>query len=100
MDLITKKSGVIGLPKKLFHNSPMVENLLFDGKESRFLGVNSIWQSNNKEDNSSLQGIYASVISIQLNNRFHYLFFKITNKIKIYSLMKGLNIHFDRARLL
>ncbi|WP_439235122.1 GntR family transcriptional regulator [Lonepinella koalarum] len=35
---------------------------------------------------------------LELDNQFHQLFFTFTDKNNIYSLMKGLNIHFDRAR--
>jgi len=42
------------------------------------------------------QGNYEKFL--ELDNEFHQLFFKITNKDRIYALMKGLNIHFDRAR--
>lgn len=35
---------------------------------------------------------------LELDNQFHQLFFQLTNKNNIYQLMKGLNIHFDRAR--
>ncbi|HJF72873.1 GntR family transcriptional regulator [Gallibacterium anatis] len=59
---------------------------------------------NTLEENISLQEFYLQHQNyekfLELDNEFHYLFFKITNKIKIYSLMKGLNIHFDRARTL
>ncbi|ABR73750.1 GntR family transcriptional regulator [Actinobacillus succinogenes] len=42
------------------------------------------------------QGNYEKFL--ELDNEFHQLFFKITHKDRIYALMKGLNIHFDRAR--
>lgn len=42
------------------------------------------------------QGNYEKFL--ELDDEFHHLFFKITNKNRIYSLMNGLNIHFDRAR--
>lgn len=35
---------------------------------------------------------------LELDNQLHQLFFKLTDKNNIYQLMKGLNIHFDRAR--
>ncbi|WP_409500609.1 GntR family transcriptional regulator [Mannheimia glucosida] len=35
---------------------------------------------------------------LELDNQLHQLFFKLTDKNNIYELMKGLNIHFDRAR--
>ncbi|WGE32811.1 GntR family transcriptional regulator [Actinobacillus genomosp. 2] len=35
---------------------------------------------------------------LELDNQFHYLFFKFSKKNNIYNLMAGLNIHFDRAR--
>lgn len=37
---------------------------------------------------------------LEQDNEFHHLFFKLTDKNKVYALMKGLNIHFDRARVL
>lgn len=56
------------------------------------------------EENISLQEFYLNHQNyakfLELDSEFHYLFFKLTNKNKIYSLMKGLNIHFDRARTL
>ncbi|TDQ56853.1 DNA-binding GntR family transcriptional regulator [Mesocricetibacter intestinalis] len=42
------------------------------------------------------QGNYEKFL--ELDNEFHQLFFQLTNKNQIYTLMKGLNIHFDRAR--
>lgn len=54
------------------------------------------------EQSIKLQEFYLSQNNyekfLELDNEFHQLFFKLTNKNKIYSLMKGLNIHFDRAR--
>ncbi|MEG9531909.1 GntR family transcriptional regulator [Mannheimia indoligenes] len=35
---------------------------------------------------------------LELDNQLHQLFFQLTDKNNIYQLMKGLNIHFDRAR--
>lgn len=54
------------------------------------------------EDSIKLQEFYLKNKNyekfLELDNEFHYLFFQLTNKNKIYQLMKGLNIHFDRAR--
>ena len=55
------------------------------------------------EDNLKLQAFYLQNENyekfLELDNEFHHLFFQLTNKEKIYTLMRGLNIHFDRARI-
>ncbi|KGQ71247.1 hypothetical protein OA57_03205 [Chelonobacter oris] len=55
------------------------------------------------EDNLKLQAFYLNNENyekfIELDNEFHHLFFTITDKNNIYVLMRGLNIHFDRARI-
>ena len=111
-----EKSGVVEvLPQKgtfiSYINPLLVEEarfFTFDiGKRDRFpLLCEPQYQTelNTLEENISLQEFYLQHQNyekfLELDNEFHYLFFKITNKIKIYSLMKGLNIHFDRARTL
>ena len=54
------------------------------------------------QENINLQDFYLKHENydkfLELDNEFHHLFFKLTNKNKIYSLAQGLNIHFDRAR--
>ncbi|PJG85214.1 GntR family transcriptional regulator [Conservatibacter flavescens] len=55
------------------------------------------------EDNLKLQEFYLQNENyekfLELDNEFHHLFFRLTNKENIYALMRGLNIHFDRARI-
>ena len=55
------------------------------------------------EDSISLQEFYLNQGNyekfLELDDELHQKFFQLTNKTRIYSLMKGLNIHFDRARI-
>ncbi|OOF61475.1 GntR family transcriptional regulator [Rodentibacter sp. Ppn85] len=60
-------------------------------------------QLNVLEESISLQEFYLNQSNyekfLELDDEFHQTFFQLTNKSRIYSLMKGLNIHFDRARV-
>lgn len=58
---------------------------------------------NSLADSINLQEFYLNQENyekfLELDDEFHQKFFQLTNKTRIYSLMKGLNIHFDRARI-
>ena len=59
--------------------------------------VNSLVDSINLQEFYLNQENYEKFL--ELDDEFHQKFFQLTNKTRIYSLMKGLNIHFDRARI-